>query len=299
MNSASHRLRLYVGLSVGVFAVSFAAIFIRLADEAPPLTIASYRLGVGALVMILFAGLSWVKNRRSVFQGVNWDDLPLLGFSALCLSIHFWTWIVSLNHTSVASSVVLVTTNPLIVAVASWLLWSEPVYRATMFGVVLGIVGGGILAVGDFASGGRELFGDAMAFLGAIAVVGYVMTGRKLRRRMPALSYNLLVYSGTAMLLILAAVIAGEPFTGFRTETYLWLLVMALIPQAIGHSLLNWSLGYVTATAVTIAVMAEPVIATAAAISILGEFPPPTSVLGGVVILVGIYVALRPRRLTP
>ena len=115
---------------------------------------------------------------------------------------------------------------------------------------------------------------------------------------MPALSYNLLVYSGTAMLLILAAVIAGEPFTGFRTETYLWLLVMALIPQAIGHSLLNWSLGYVTATAVTIAVMAEPVIATAAAILILGELPPTASVVGGGVISLGIYVALRPRRLT-
>ena len=296
MQATHPQTSLYLGLVVGVVAVSLAAIFIRLADEAPPLTIASYRLGVGALLMMAFAGGAWVKNGGAALQGLNLGSLPLIGLSSFCLALHFWTWIVSLEHTSIASSVVLVTTNPFIVAIASRLLWGEPLYKHTMFGIGVGVVGGAVLALGDLGGEGREFFGDVMAFSGAIAIVGYVLAGRHLRRHMPATTYNVSVYTGTAALLIAAALVTGAPFTGFSGETYLWLLLMALIPQAIGHSLLNWSLGYATATAVTISVMAEPVIATVVAIPILKELPPITSVAGGILILAGIYIAMRPRQ---
>ena len=147
--------------------------------------------------------------------------------------------------------------------------------------------------VGDARGGESEVLGDLLAFAGAVAIVGYMLAGRRLRRHVPALTYNSAVYSVTAVILLIAAILAGDPFTGYTPQTYLWLVMVALVPQVIGHSLLNWSLAHVTATAVAIAVMAEPVIATVAAVIILGEAPPLTSVLGGGLILFGIYVAMK------
>ena len=149
--------------------------------------------------------------------------------------------------------------------------------------------------MGDASGGESEIFGDLLAFAGAVAIVGYMLAGRRLRRHVPALSYNSAVYSVTAVVLLIAAILAGDPFTGYTSQTYLWLVMVALVPQVIGHSLLNWALAHVTATAVGIAVMAEPVIAIAAAVIILGEAPPLTSVLGGVLILSGIYVCYEIR----
>ena len=210
----------------------------------------------------------------------------------MSLSVHFWAWILSLEYTSVASSVVLVTTSPFLVAIASRAFFGEPIHKSTFAGIAVGVAGGVILAVGD-AGGESEFFGDLLAFAGAVAIVGYMLAGRRLRQHVPALSYNSAVYSVTAVILLIAAILAGDPFTGYTSQTYLWLVMVALVPQVIGHSLLNWALAHVTATAVAIAIMAEPVIATAAAVIILGEAPPLTSVLGGALILSGIYVAMR------
>lgn len=284
----------YLSLIVGVVAVSFAAIFIRLAD-APPLVIASYRLTIAAVVMAGLGAGSWLRSGRVAPTRLTRKDVLLLGVSSASLALHFWAWILSLEYTSVASSVVLVTTSPFIVAVASRVLFKEALYPYTLVGIAVGIVGGVVIALGD-ASGEGNLLGDLLAFGGAVAIVGYMLTGRTLRRHMPAITYNTWVYTGTAVMLLVAATVAGGPFTGFTSETYLWMVMLALVPQVIGHSLLNWSLAHVTATAVTIAVMAEPVIATALAIPILGETPPWTSVLGGVLVLSGIYVALRNSR---
>ena len=283
---------LYLGLAIGVVAVSFAAIFIRLA-EAPSLVIASYRMTIAAAVMIGLAAGSWMRNGRQSVSGLSKRDLPLVLLSSASLSVHFWAWILSLEYTSVASSVVLVTTSPFLVAIASRAFFGEPIRKYTFVGIAVGIAGGVILALGDASGGESEIWGDLLAFTGAVAIVGYMLVGRRLRRHVPALSYNSAVYSVTAVILLVAAILADDPFTGYSPQTYLWLVMVALGPQVIGHSLLNWSLAHVTATAVAIAVMAEPVIATAAAVIILGEAPPPTSVLGGVLILSGIYVAMR------
>ena len=278
---------MYLSLSVGVVAVSFATIFIRLAD-APALTIAAYRMAISAPVMLALAGGQSLRSGGGLLPGLNLKDLPL------GLATHFWVWTISLEHTSVASSVVLVTTSPFMVAVASRIIWGEALPRHTMVGIAVGMVGGAVLALGDLNREG-DLFGDAMAFLGGTAVVGYILAGRGLRARMPALTYNTTVYAGTAALLLIAAVATGAPFSGFTAGTYAMLLLVALVPQVIGHSLLNWSLAHVTATAVAISVMAEPVLTTAAAIPILREVPPATSVAGGALVLAGIYAAMRPR----
>ena len=280
---------------MGVVSVSFAAIFIRLAD-APPLIIASYRLSIGAGVMVALATGTRLRAPARIASAprLTRRDALLLGVASLCLALHFLFWIASLDRTSVTSAVVLVTANPLLVAVASRLLLSEPIQRKVLAGIAVGLVGGLVLAAGDAGREG-ELLGDLLAFLGAISIVGYLLAGRRLRTHVPVLQYTSLVYSGTAILLVAGALVAREPFTGYTLGTYGAMVLLALIPQVLGHSLFNWSLAHVTGTAVAIAVMAEPVIASLLAIPILGETPNATSVGGGVLILGGIYLALRPR----
>ena len=221
-------------------------------------------------------------------------DIPLLGIASLSLALHFTFWTASLDHTSVTSSAVLVTANPLLVAVASRLLLGEPIQRKILAGIAVGLVGGLVLAAGDAGREG-ELLGDLLAFLGAISIVGYLLAGRQLRTHVPVLQYTSLVYSGTAILLVAAALVARDTFTGYTLGTYGAMVLLALIPQVLGHSLLNWSLAHVTGTAVAIAVMAEPVITSLLALPILGETPNASSIGGGVLILGGIYLALRPR----
>ena len=233
---------LYLGLAIGVVAISFAAIFIRLA-EAPSLTIASYRMTIAAAIMVGLAAGSWIRNGVHSVSGLTKRDLPLVLLSSASLSVHFWAWILSLEYTSVASSVVLVTTSPFLVAIASRAFFGEPIYKYTFVGIAVGVAGGVILALGDASGGESEIFGDLLAFAGAVAIVGYMLAGRRLRRHVPALSYNSAVYSVTAVVLLIAAILAGDPFTGYTSQTYLWLVMVALVPQVIGHSLLNWALG--------------------------------------------------------
>jgi drug/metabolite transporter (DMT)-like permease len=285
------RARLYGGLGVGAVSVSSAAVLIRLA-AAPALSVAAYRLGLAALVV---APLGLITAHRQLRALTPRQWLAALA-SAACLALHFGFWITSLGHTSVASSVIIVTANPILVALAARPLLGERTPLGVMAGVALGLVGGGIIALSDWDLGGGRLFGDAMALLGAGAVTGYYIAGRSLREHLPLLGYVAPVYGGAALLLLLAAGLSGAPLSGFSSQTYGLLLLVAVVPQLLGHSSLNWALGYVRAVTVAVVVMSEPVGATLLAWAVLGEAPGPLVLLGGLFILSGVYLALRGQR---
>ena len=279
---------IYGGLALGVTAVSTAAVLIRLAD-APSLAVASYRLGIAALLLL---PLSLALDRTRLLALPGRTKL-LMGASALCLALHFAFWIASLSHTSVASSVVIVTANPILVAIAAHMLLRESLTRSTAAGIGLGLAGGVVIAVGDWDLGERRLYGDGLALLGAAAVAGYYIIGRDLRREMPVLAYVAPVYGLAAVMLLATSGATGVPLAGFGAETYVYLVLLALVPQLLGHSSLNWALGHLPATLVAVAVMAEPIGATLLAWAILDETPPVTAVAGGMLILFGVYLALR------
>lgn len=278
----------YLWLGFGVLCVSFASIFIRLAD-APPLTVAAYRMSIAALVIGILAG----ATARRRFSAIRRADLPILAFSGLCLAAHFALWIASLSLTSVASSALFVTATPVVVAAASIVLRTDRVGRVTALAVAASMAGGVVIALGDWDAGGRRLEGDALALGGAVAVGGYLLVGRRVRGRIPNLPYIAVVYGVAAAALLALAAASGAPLTGLPPESYLWMALAALVPQAVGHTILNWALGYVPVTNLTLAVRAEPIIATLLAIPILAEIPPWTVVPGGALLLIGVYLAVR------
>jgi drug/metabolite transporter (DMT)-like permease len=284
-------------LVLGVVAVAFSAIFIRL-TEAPPMTIALYRNAIAAALLLPFA----LARHRDEIRSLTRRQWALAAMAGVLLAAHFATWIPSLDFTTVAASTVLVTTQPLWVATLSYLLFADRLKRGAMIGIAVALAGTAVVSGGDISLSGRAAFGDLLAILGAILAAGYFVTGRALRQRMSLLAYVSICYSVCALVMIPVVAASGQPFIGVRAVDWGLLLLMALVPQILGHTVFNYLLGDVEATVVAIAVMGEPVGATLLALAFFGETPPWTAAAGGALILAGVYVAItsqaRARRAT-
>ena len=278
-------------LALGVISVSSAAVFIRLA-EAPPLIIAAYRLCLASLVIVPVAA---VRSRKELHNLAR-RDIVLLLVSGFFLALHFALWVSSLSYTTVATSVVLVTTNPVFVSIASYFFFRERLGKRTMLGILICFIGAILIGYGNWKIGPEPLLGGVLALLGALAFAGHLLIGRRVRQRIGLLTYASLTYSSAGIILLLAALIAGHSFTGYSGNTYLMLLLLALVPQLIGHSSVNWALRFVSATMVTIAILGEPVGAAALACLVLDEVPTWTEIGGSILILSGIFIALRRKK---
>ena len=284
------RSHAYPVLAIGVVAVSCAAVLIREAD-APALVIAAYRLGLAAVPTGALA-LSTGRYRASRDGVLVW---PLL--AGIFLALHFGFWIASLQHTSVTTSVVLVTTTPLFVGLASPFVLRERVSAATWTGIGIAALGAALMASEDVGKGLGTVVGDLYALLGAVFGAGYLMMGRLARPQMSWVGYVGAVYPVAAVLLVLSVLVAGEPFTGYSMKTFVMLGLLALVPQLVGHSAINWSLAYVPAALAAVAILGEPVGATILAVFVLKEVPSGFQVAGAILVLAGVYKALRPSQL--
>jgi drug/metabolite transporter (DMT)-like permease len=279
-------IRLYLLLPIGIIAISTASIFIKLCD-APALVIAAYRMTLASLLLLPFAGY------KKIWQSWNGFELRWLILSGIFLAFHFAFWIASLKFTSVASSVVLVSTNPLFVGLGAWLFFKESLRTNLILGIVLSVLGSGLISFGDVALSKEALMGDGLALLGAITASGYLLLGRKMRKGQDLLSYIFPVYSAAAIVLIILSIGFQKPFFGYSPTTYLFLFLLALIPQLIGHTTFNWALKYLPASLVAIAILGEPIGSTILAFFILGEGLTPLKIIGGILIFAGILIALK------
>jgi drug/metabolite transporter (DMT)-like permease len=277
---------LYILLLIGIIAISTASILIKLCD-APVLIIATYRMVLASLVLIPFA---WHHNAWRGWRRNEWGWSLLSG---LFLSLHFAFWIDSLKYTSVASSVVLVTTHPIFVGIGGWLFLKERIGLNLIFGIAFSVLGSGLISYGDWSLSKESLIGDGLALLGAIAASGYLLVGRKMRKDRNLISYILPVYSTAGLILILLALIFQNTFFGYSSSTYFYLLLLALVPQLIGHTTFNWALKYLPASMVAVAILGEPIGSTILARLILGEGLTVWKILGGISIFSGILIAME------
>jgi drug/metabolite transporter (DMT)-like permease len=279
-------IRLYFLLPIGIIAVSTASIFIKLCD-APALIIATYRMTLASLILLPFA------NYRKVWKEWSKNEIGWLILSGILLAFHFAFWIASLKYTSVASSVVLVTTNPIFVGIGAWLFLKERIGLNLILGIILSVLGSGLISFGDMTISGETLIGDGLALLGAIAASGYLLIGRKMRKVQDLLSYISPVYSMAGLVLIGLSLAFQKPFFGYSSSTYLFLFLLALIPQLIGHTTFNWALKYLPASMVAITILGEPIGSTILAYFILSEGLTIWKILGGISIFAGILIALK------
>lgn len=286
--------RAYAVLALGVAVVSTASILIRLAhaEGVPSLSIAAIRLGLAALVLLPLA----LARGRGDLAGVTTRDLVLTLASGALLALHFWSWITSLEYTSVASSTVLVTTNPLWVGVASLVLLRERLAPPAIAGLILSLLGMLLTFAADAgvtAPGSDPTLGNALALVGAVSASGYLLIGRAVRARLSLITYVAIAYSSAAVLLCIAALLAASPLSDHSGYGWLFLVLLALGPQLIGHTTFNWSLRHLSATFVALAILGEPVGSAILAWLIFGEGFGALQLIGFALLLAGIFLAGR------
>jgi len=289
----------YFVMVVGLFAVSTAAIIIRLAQsgDAPSLVISAGRLCVASIVLTPMVML----NHRDEVKKIRPRDLMWAMVSGLVLGLHFASWITSLEYTSVINSVTLVTTNSLWVALMAPVFLGEKLDRAAIIGLALATTGGILVGIsgetGDPPTRNEPWLGNGLALLGAVMASIYFVIGRNLRARLSVIVYIWLVYSAAAIVLVVAVIVSGQTVTGFATETYLWIMLLGLVPQLIGHSSFNYALGFFSAAYVSLIVLVEPVTTGLLATILLDEWPVPLQLVGATIILTGIWISSREDRL--
>ena len=290
----------YAILALSVVIVSSSSILIRFAqaDAVPSMAIAAWRMTLAAIV--LGGVITFNAQARQQVAACSRSDYGLALAAGGFLALHFATWITSLSYTSVASSTALVTTNPVWIALASWLLFKEKLGAWLVVGIAAAIGGSMLIFLSDLGAeagqpGSRPLLGNSLALMGSLAVCGYLLIGRRLRKTMSLLPYVFLVYSAAALALLVTSLASGIALLGFSNLAWACLIGLALGPQLLGHSGINWSLKHIPATFIAIAILGEPVSAALMAWGILGEGFARLQLAGFALLLAGIYIASRDR----
>jgi len=273
-------------LVTGVIGASAAAILVRYAEGASGPALSFWRCAAGALLLAPFAtrGLKRMRPR----------DLVIPAVAGVSLAAHFATWITSVNLTTIASSVLLVSTTPIFVALAERWIFNDRMPAAGWAGIALAMGGTALIAGLDFE--GSSLRGNALALAGGITVTGYVMGGRRARQQLGILEYAVVTYGFAALVLLPICLLGGVELAGYPDKTWLALAGLIAGPQLLGHTLINMALGDIDATTVSVTVMAEPVIAIVLALVLFSEVPSVLAYPGGIAILVGIYLVSVVRR---
>ena len=277
---------LYPRMVLGIAAVSFGAIFVRFASEASPLAISAWRLSIAALVLIPIA---WMRRQRSLTPRMTVWCLA----SGAALALHFILWISSLSYTSVASSVLFVTTHPLFVGLGSYIFLKVRPARSLLIGVSLALLGGALIGFGDLQIAGVAVKGDLLAVGGGLMAAVYFMIGRHVRQSVSATEYVAMTYGTAAVLVLAICGITRTPLIGFSGTTVGFLVLLGLIPQLLGHSTFNWALKHLPASNVSVLILGEPIGSGLLALLFFREFPTGLNLVGAAIILIGIYLSLR------
>ncbi|MBA2176788.1 EamA family transporter [Halobacillus locisalis] len=276
----------YIILLVGVLSISTAAIFVKLAGDAPASIIAFYRLLLAVLIMspyVLWRHLDEIKQ-------VPKKDWLLAIFSGVFLAFHFIFWFQSLQYTSVASSVVLVALQPIFAFIGTYLFFKERFTVGAVLSLAITITGSAIIGWGDFQVSGMALIGDLLALLGAAMVTGYFLLGQNLRKRLSLMTYTFIAYGIASITLLVYNLALQYPLTGYDGNQWLIFLCLAIIPTFFGHSLFNWTLRWVSTSTISMAVLLEPIGASLLAYWILSEAITWSQWLGGAIVLFGLMM---------
>lgn len=287
----------FVVLGIGLVAISLSAIFARLAqaEGVSSLAVATWRLGLAALIVTPLALL----QARQELARLSRRQIGLALAAGFFLALHFATWISSLEYTSVASSTALVTTNPLWIGLASFLLFRETPTKMMIGGIALSCAGSLFIFWSDSQNaveGANPLFGNLLALIGSWCFSAYLLIGRRLRAGLGLPAYIWLAYGVAALFLFAASGVGGVALLSLSNAAWLVLLAMALGPQLLGHTAYNWSLRYVSATFVAVVTLGEPVGSALLAFIVFGEGFAPLQFVGFSLLLAGIYLAAKGER---
>ncbi|GEK32426.1 membrane protein [Kurthia zopfii] len=270
---------------IGVLSVSASAIFVKL-STAESGTIAFYRMFLSVLIMLPL----FLKNNLHELKEIRSRDWVFSTIAGILLAFHFILWFESLRYTSVASSTVLVTLQPLFAIFGTYFFFKEKITLKSVLAMIIAIGGSFLISWGDFQVGGTAFYGDILALIACALVTGYMLFGQDLRRRIGLTTYTIIVYTVSAVTLAIYMLVKGESFTTDDPMNWLWFLLLAIVPNLLGHNLFNWALKYVSANTISIAILFEPVGASIMAFLVFGEVLISSQYIGGAIVIIGILL---------
>src|SRR2546423_2411244 len=252
----------FAAMFFAVFALASSSIFIAKLAQVPALVIAFYRMAIATALLMPAA----IALKRRELMAFTRRDLALLMLGGACLAIHFGAWITSLKYIPIATSVVLVNSHPLFVVIASAIFLGERPGARSLAGTLLGLAGMLVisrdaLAVTRPNDASQALMGDALAVIGALAVVGYFIVGRKARAHMSLLGYATPLYGVCSIFLLLMVFVTRSPLAPYARIEWLYFILLAVVPTILGHTVFNWALRHVRPSANSVAFFGEPLVA--------------------------------------
>lgn len=273
----------YIPIIIGVISISLSAILVKLA-EADAGVIAFYRMLFSVLIMSPIFFMKYV-NELSLITKKDWLFSSIAG---IFLAFHFILWFESLNYTSVASSTVLVTLQPLFAIVGTYFFFKEPLSAKTIISGLIAIMGSFLISWGDFQVSGVALYGDMLALFACALITAYLLFGQEVRKRISLITYTMVVYSISTVVLFFYVLLKGESFGPYSTMNWVLFLLLAIVPNLLGHTLFNWAIKWVSTNVISIAVLFEPIGAAILAYYIFSEKLMPSQIVGGIIVLLGI-----------
>jgi len=271
----------YLLIFIGIVSLSFAAIFIRMSNSEP-LAIATFRMGISSIILLPFY---FIKKRNLISK----NDLKFFFLSGLFLALHFYTWITSLRFTSIMSSTVLVTTNPIFVSIFSYFLFKKKIKKRTFLAIILSIIGIILMSYGFSFS--TNLKGNLLALFGALFASLYIISDYYLRKKYDLIDIVFPVYLVSFLILLSLSFSLNIKLYPLPLREYLLFFLIALIPQVIGHSIINYSLKYFSPVFISLAILGEPLGATIFGIIFFKEIPKVLEIIGGLFIITGIIIS--------
>ncbi|MDN4075584.1 DMT family transporter [Fictibacillus terranigra] len=277
----------FIPLIVGVIAVSFSSIFVKLSD-APVSVQGMYRLLFTVLFMLPFSAKHVMEAKR-----ITSRQCLLLFLSGLFLALHFLLWMGSLKLTTVASSTIILALQPVFVLIGAFFLFNEKTSPSLLAGMGVAICGAVFIGWGDIGISPENLLGDVLSLLGTLAVAVHMLIGQHLLRRIPSFFYSLSVFVSAISVFACYNLAAGIPMVGYAKQDWTIFFLLAIIPTVFGHVLFNWLMKYVSAKTISFNILGEPVGASILAYFMLNEHITIFQAAGGFLVCTGLYVFLK------
>ena len=286
-----------IALFISIIGVSFAAVIIRTCT-AEPLIISFYRLLFTTLILIPF--VIFVPKIRNQISQISKKEFFIMCIIGIILALHFTFWITSLEYTTVASSVILVTAHPILVAPLSYFLLKEHVSKVNVLGIGISLFGVFILLFGNFSLtfDNISLFGNMLAILGGIAAGLYILGGRFMRKTVSVVIYAVIVYTIATVVLLGFITISQTKLIVLTQQDFILILIMAIVSGIGGHTLYNWSLAHVRASLASVALLGEPIGSALLAYLLpwINEIPTEWTFIGGSIVLTGVYLTAKEKK---
>lgn len=275
----------YIPIMIGVISVSLSAILVKLANADSGI-IAFYRMLFSVIIMSPIFFLKYTHEIKLLTK----RDWIFSGVAGIFLAFHFILWFESLQYTSVASSTVLVTMQPLFAFIGTYFFFGEKISIKTIVAAAIAIAGSVLISWGDFRVSGTALYGDILALIACALVTGYLLFGQDVRKRLSLITYTMVVYTSSTVCLFFYVLLKGESFGPYPAIDWMWFILLAIVPNLLGHNLFNWSLKFVSTNVISIAILFEPIGAAILAFFVFGEYLIPSQLIGGIVVIVGIML---------